>query len=119
MNIFGWTNKRSRSTARRSTLSRASISEAEWEERRRSASDSQWQVYHRRTEEERLALAERQAAEGMVDLGVCCAVLFVCVCVFYVSTAPSIKESSVSEIAVVQKQHSTSHIVASKIILHV
>jgi hypothetical protein len=65
MNIFGWSNNRSRSTARRSSLRRAS-SEAKWDERRRSASDSQWQIYHRRTKEERLALAKSQEAKGMV-----------------------------------------------------
>jgi hypothetical protein len=33
------------------------------------ATDRKWLVYHRRTEEERQALAESQAAESMVDLG--------------------------------------------------
>jgi hypothetical protein len=64
-----WSTKRSRSNARSSSLSQASISEREWQERRRSASDAPWQVYHRRTDQERVAMPERQAAEGMLDLG--------------------------------------------------
>jgi hypothetical protein len=64
-----WSTKRSRSNARRSSLSQASISEREWKERRRSASDAPWQVYHIRTDQERQALAERQEAEGMLELG--------------------------------------------------
>jgi hypothetical protein len=67
--LKSWSSKRSRSTTRSSNLSRASTTDREWEERRRSASDRECLVYHRRTEEERQALAEREAARGMVDLG--------------------------------------------------
>jgi hypothetical protein len=82
MNILHQSKKISRSTVRRSDLSKASISEREWKERR-SASDRKWQVYPRNTEHERQALAERQAAEGMLDLddGIC-----VCQCSWATST---------------------------------
>jgi hypothetical protein len=45
-----------------------------WEDRIRSASEREYQVYHRRTVEERQAIAERQAADGMVDIIKLCAI---------------------------------------------